>query len=185
MADPPHTPATSQGAHAESQRLANPPPRGASSESAIVLFDGACNLCDGFVWFIIRRDPAVRFRFASLQSAAARELLAAHDPGRTDPGDVAAESGDAAERGAEGGVLDTVVLLQAGRVYVRSGAALRILRGLGFPWSLLSILLAVPRPLRDALYDGIARRRYRWFGRRDACAAPPELRSRFLDHGDG
>ncbi|HMQ15513.1 MAG TPA: DCC1-like thiol-disulfide oxidoreductase family protein, partial [Phycisphaerae bacterium] len=105
-------------------------------------------------------------------------------PARAGVRAAAARASAAPESGVEGGVLDTVVLLRAGRVYVRSGAALRILRGLGFPWSLLSILLAVPRPVRDALYDGIARRRYRWFGRRDACAAPPELRSRFLDHGD-
>ncbi|NUQ50896.1 MAG: DUF393 domain-containing protein, partial [Phycisphaerae bacterium] len=119
-----------------------------------------------------------------LQSAEARDLLAAHEPGRTARGNVTAKPSTADQDAVPARMLDTVVLLQGGQVHVRSGAALRILRRLGFPWSMLSILLAVPRPVRDAIYDWIARRRYRWFGRRDSCAVPPALRSRFLDLGD-
>lgn len=129
--------------------------------SAIVLFDGVCNLCNGAVRFIVRRDPRGRFRFAPLNSPAARERLAA-------------ASGDAP-------LPDSVVLIEEGRVYTRSAAALRIARGLRWPWPLAYALIVVPRPLRDLAYDAIARRRYRWFGKAEQCMLPtPELQNRFL-----
>jgi predicted DCC family thiol-disulfide oxidoreductase YuxK len=125
---------------------------------AVVLFDGVCNLCNGAVRFILARDPAARFRFASLQSDAARRLL------------------------GDGGPAETIVLLDAGKTYVKSTAALRIARGLRFPWPLLYAFVAVPRPVRDLIYDWVARHRYRWFGKRDTCMLPtPELRERFLE----
>jgi predicted DCC family thiol-disulfide oxidoreductase YuxK len=74
-----------------------------------------------------------------------------------------------------------MALIDQGRVYARSTAALRIARRLSFPWPLVYALIVVPRPLRDLFYDVIARNRYRWFGKRDACLIPtPELRKRFL-----
>ncbi|MGH7856901.1 MAG: thiol-disulfide oxidoreductase DCC family protein, partial [Candidatus Binatia bacterium] len=77
--------------------------------------------------------------------------------------------------------LDTIVLVGEGRAYLRSAAALRILRGLGLPWSLLYVLVAIPRPLRDAAYDWFARNRYRWFGTREECRLPePWEKERFL-----
>lgn len=128
----------------------------------LILFDGECNLCNGFVQFVIRRDPGARFRFAALRSAAAQRAL---------------ESA-----GVRGPLPDSVVLVAGGRVRVRSAAALAILRGLGRLWPLLSVFLVVPRPLRDAVYDGIARNRLRWFGRQESCWVPtPELRARFVD----
>lgn len=128
----------------------------------VVLFDGVCNLCDAAVLFIIDRDPDARFRFAALQSGAAARLLA----GLPRP---------------EGGDPESVFLLEDGKLYDRSTAALRIARRLRWPWKLAYALVAVPRPLRDAAYRFVARRRYRWFGRRDACRVPtPELRARFL-----
>ena len=76
---------------------------------------------------------------------------------------------------------DSVVLIEDGRVYTRSTAALRIVRRLVFPWPLIYALMVVPRPLRDMVYDLIARHRYWWFGKRDACMVPtPEIRARFL-----
>jgi predicted DCC family thiol-disulfide oxidoreductase YuxK len=126
---------------------------------AVLLFDGVCTLCNGFVQFVIQRDPAGRFQFATLQSDAARRLLqAAPQP-----------------------LPDTLVLVENGRMFLRSTAALRVARGLKFPWPLAYVLVVVPRPLRDWLYDIVARNRYRWFGRRDVCMVPtPELRARFL-----
>jgi predicted DCC family thiol-disulfide oxidoreductase YuxK len=126
---------------------------------AVLLFDGVCTLCNGFVQFVIQRDPAGRFQFATLQSDAARRLLqAAPQP-----------------------LPDTLVLVENGRVFLRSTAALRVARGLKFPWPLAFVLVVVPRPLRDWVYDILARNRYRWFGRRDVCMVPtPELRARFL-----
>jgi predicted DCC family thiol-disulfide oxidoreductase YuxK len=128
----------------------------------IILFDGECNLCSWSVQFIIRRDPKARFRFAALQSPAGWRLLA--------------------ERGIDARGFDSVVLLDGARWYARSGAALRIARRLSGAWPLLGALLVVPRPLRDWAYDVVARRRYGWFGRADACMVPtPALRERFLD----
>jgi predicted DCC family thiol-disulfide oxidoreductase YuxK len=128
------------------------------SPQHVVLFDGVCNLCNGAVRFILARDPAGRFRFASLQSEAARRLL--RDDGRA----------------------ETIVLLEAGKTYTKSTAALRIARGLRFPWPLLYAFVAVPRPLRDLVYDWVARHRYRWFGKRETCLLPtPEVRGRFVE----
>lgn len=128
----------------------------------VILFDGVCNLCAWSVQFIIRRDPRGRFRFAALQSPAGRRLLA--------------------ERGADMRGLDSVVLVEGSRWYARSDAALRIARHLRGGWPLLALLRVVPRPLRDWAYDVIARNRYRWFGRQEACMLPtPALRERFLE----
>jgi predicted DCC family thiol-disulfide oxidoreductase YuxK len=124
----------------------------------VVLFDGVCNLCNGMVRFVLARDPRGTFRFASLQSAAARRLLA----GAVPP--------------------ETIVLIEAGKTYTKSCAALRIARGLRFPWPLLYGFVAVPRPLRDLVYDWVARHRYAWFGKRESCMLPaPELRGRFME----
>ncbi|HKW03130.1 MAG TPA: DCC1-like thiol-disulfide oxidoreductase family protein [Vicinamibacterales bacterium] len=115
----------------------------------VVLFDGVCNLCNGLVQFIIRRDPHARFKFAAMTSFED----------------------------------DTLVLVEDGRKYVRSDAVLRIARRLRAPWPLLYAFIVVPRPLRDWAYDIVARRRYRWFGRREACMVPtPELRARFVEY---
>ncbi len=127
----------------------------------VVLFDGVCNLCNGTVQFIIAHDPSAHFRFAALQSEAARRLLG--------------------ETQMSGTLLDSVVLVENVRVYTRSTAVLRVARRLSFPWPLFFALIVVPRPLRDMVYELIARHRYAWFGRRDACMMPtPELRARFL-----
>jgi predicted DCC family thiol-disulfide oxidoreductase YuxK len=127
----------------------------------IVLFDGVCNLCNAAIDFIIRHDTAGRYRFASLQSEIGQTLIRQH--------------------GGVPGKLESVVLFEDGRRYVKSEAAVRIARHLrGWRW--LAGFRWVPRPLRDAVYDLIGRYRYRWFGRRDTCRVPtPEERGRFLD----
>lgn len=130
-----------------------------------ILFDGVCNLCNGFVQFVIRHDPAGRFRFAALQSEAGRALLAAHG---VDPAAVSAEP-------------ESVLLLSAGRLYSHSSAVLRIAQGLGGAWRLAGAGWALPRAWRDAAYRFVARHRYRWFGRQESCMLPtPELKARFL-----
>ena len=131
-------------------------------DKPILLFDGVCNLCNGSVLWVIRRDPAGRFRFASLQSEVGRQLLA--------------------EAGLPPSALSTVVLYADGRFYTRSDAALGVLARLGSPWSWLAVFRLVPRALRNRLYDWIAGNRYRWFGKKESCMIPtPELRNRFLD----
>ncbi len=125
-----------------------------------MLFDGVCNLCNGVVRFVHANDPAGRFRFVPLQSARAAELLAP-------TGGIPAEA--------------SVVLLDYGRRFERSDAALHLALGLRAPWPLAFAAILVPRGARDAVYRWIARNRYRWFGRRDACPLPPPgLRERFL-----
>lgn len=128
----------------------------------VLLFDGVCNLCNGSVQFIIRRDPEARIRFAALQSNAARSLLASIG--------VQPES-----------LPDSMVLVENGTMFTRSTAVLRVVKQLRFPWPLLYVLVIIPPPLRNWMYDIIARRRYRWFGRQDACMMPtPGLQARFL-----
>jgi predicted DCC family thiol-disulfide oxidoreductase YuxK len=130
--------------------------------ASLVLFDGVCNLCNGFVHFVIARDPRGRLQFAPLQSATARRLIERHGP--LDP------------------LPDAIVLVEGGRLYTRSTAALRIARHLTFPWPVTTVFLVVPRPLRDWAYALVSSRRYRWFGRRDTCMVPtPELRARFIE----
>ena len=131
---------------------------------AVVLFDGVCNLCNAGVNFIIDHDQPGYFRFAALQSEAGRQALGAqtHVP-------------HAASEGR------SIVLIENSRVYDRSSATLRIARRLRGAWKLLSVLLIVPRPLRDFVYEFMAERRYRWFGRTDVCRVPtPEISARFL-----
>jgi predicted DCC family thiol-disulfide oxidoreductase YuxK len=133
---------------------------------ATILFDGVCNLCHGFVQFVIRHDPAGRFQFAALQSEAAQQLLAAR--GRPAP--------------VAGTDPDSVLLLEGGRLYSHSAAVLRIARGLGGGWAALAAPgWLLPAAVRDALYRFVARHRYRWFGRQQECWLPtPDLRARFL-----
>jgi predicted DCC family thiol-disulfide oxidoreductase YuxK len=130
--------------------------------ASLVLFDGVCNLCNGFVRFVIARDSAGQFQFGALQSASVRRVLDLHDMPDPLPG--------------------TIVLVDQGRAFTRSMAVLRIARRLPFPWPLAYALIVVPRPVRDWFYDLVARHRYRWFGKRDRCALPaPATRSRFID----
>lgn len=132
------------------------------TDHAVVLFDGVCNLCNAGVNFIIDRDPAAYFRFAALQSEAGSAL-------RASCGIPAAAA------------LESLVLIEAGRCYRRSTAALRIARRLSGGWPLLYACMLVPRPLRDRVYDHIAANRYRWFGRRDHCRVPTAAwQARFL-----
>jgi predicted DCC family thiol-disulfide oxidoreductase YuxK len=131
----------------------------------IILFDGVCNLCNGFVQFVIRRDPAGRFRFAALQSAAGQALLATHG---LDAATIALEP-------------ESVLLVSGGRLYSHSSAVLGIARRLGGVWRLAAVGWVLPRGLRDAAYRFVAKHRYRWFGRQESCMLPtPALKARFL-----
>jgi predicted DCC family thiol-disulfide oxidoreductase YuxK len=131
------------------------------SDHPLILFDGVCNFCNASVNFIIERDPEGVFRFAPLQSPYGQETLRKFHLSTTD--------------------LDTMVLIEGDRPCTRSTAGLKIARRLSGLWPFLSVFLIVPRFLRDAVYSFIARNRYRWWGRQDACMVPtPEVRERFL-----
>jgi predicted DCC family thiol-disulfide oxidoreductase YuxK len=141
--------------------MVEPAPSAAPVPHAIIVFDGVCVLCSGGVRFLLPRDRAGRFRFAAMQSETGRRLLAEHG---LDPGDPV-----------------SFLLLEGGRAYTDSNATLRILVLLGGWWRLAAALYAAPRPLRDAVYRFVARRRYRWFGQRETCFVPTaETAGRFL-----
>ncbi len=132
------------------------------SNETIVLFDGVCNLCNGLVRFIIPRDRKGRIRFASLQSDAGQRLLQKWEL----PADI----------------LGSVIVIDNGELFTKSTAALKITRKLDGFWPVLYALILVPRFLRDPLYDWVARNRYKWFGRTEACLYPTaELKQRFLE----
>ncbi len=132
-----------------------------NSNSNILLFDGICNLCNRMVRFIIKRDSKEKFKFASLQSEAGRQWLERFNLSENE--------------------LESFVLIQGDKYYKKSTAALRTLRELGGIWKLLYVFIWLPRPLRDILYDVVAKSRYKIFGKRDTCMIPtPDLQSRFL-----
>ena len=129
----------------------------------LIVFDGVCVLCNGWVRFLLARDPQARFRFAAMQSEAGRRLLASRG---LDPDDPA-----------------SFLLIEREEAYTDTAAIRRVLGQLGPGWRLLAGLLgALPQRPRDALYRLIARNRYRWFGRHKQCLLPSaELRERFID----
>ena len=133
-----------------------------------MLYDGVCGLCNRVVSYVIPRDPAARIRFAPLQGRFAAEVLRRHG--------IPAPEGDP----------DSFVLVEAPgtpheRLSLRSTAALRTAAWLPRPWSWLRLLWVVPRPVRDWVYDRIAKSRYRLFGKLDACPVPTaDSRARFL-----
>lgn len=131
---------------------------------ALILFDGVCNLCNASVQFIIERDPDRYFRFASLQSQAGKKML---------------------ERHRIGFDLNTFVLVEDGRAYTRSEAVLRVARRLKSPWRFIGGFRVIPLFLRDAVYNLVAKNRYRMFGKQESCMLPtPELKALFLDRDE-
>lgn len=141
----------------------------------ILLYDGVCGLCNRTVQFVLKRDRRDRFRFASLQSEVARGILANYgaSPSDLDTFYVATEF----DAGLAAALPEKSALL------ARSDAAIFVLRELGGIWRVASGLFRIlPRPVRDCGYNFVARRRYRMFGRYDACPIPSAgTRSRFLD----
>jgi predicted DCC family thiol-disulfide oxidoreductase YuxK len=128
----------------------------------VILFDGVCNLCDRSVQFIIKRDRDKKFMFASLQGKKGQELLQQfHLPADN---------------------FHSFVLVEGDKIYSRSTGALRVFRLLGGGWKLLYAFIVVPRFIRDAVYNWIAKNRYKWYGKKDECMIPtPELKARFFD----
>lgn len=127
----------------------------------IILFDGICNFCNASVNFIIGHDKKNLFKFAAIQSEAGQSMMK--------------------KFGLDPVNLSTFVLVEGGRYYTKTTAALKAAKYLGLPWSLAYIFIVVPPPIRNIAYNIIAKYRYKWFGKRDACRVPtPELRDKFL-----
>ncbi|MFS0777422.1 thiol-disulfide oxidoreductase DCC family protein [Neobacillus sp. 3P2-tot-E-2] len=128
---------------------------------AIILFDGICNFCNSSVQFIIKRDPAGYFKFASLQSDTGQQLLKRYGVSKE---------------------IDSLIVIEEQKVYIKSKAALQICRKLTGFWRFFSILRVLPPIFRDFLYDMVAKNRYNWFGKSDSCMLPAaEMKKRFLD----
>lgn len=131
-------------------------------DQKIILFDGVCNLCNGIVQYIIKRDPQGKFLFASLQSEKGQSLLQHFNN--------------------EGKNIDSFVFLNKGTFYIKSTAGLHVMKELGGVWGVMFGLVVLPKPFRDFFYDIIARNRYNMFGKQHSCMMPtPEIKKRFLD----
>ncbi|MDX2479729.1 MAG: thiol-disulfide oxidoreductase DCC family protein [Desulfuromusa sp.] len=130
--------------------------------NGIVIFDGICNLCAHSVRFILNHEADQSIRFAAIQSLAGTRLMRQHG---IDPEDA-----------------KTFVFLSAGKLYVKSDAAIQVSKLLRWPWKIIGAVKIIPRPVRDWAYDLIARHRYRWFGRYETCMLPsPNFKARFID----
>ncbi len=127
----------------------------------VILYDGVCIFCSRWVRFVARRDVERRFRFTAIQSAYGTRLAQAFGIDPADP--------------------DTNAVIHGGVAYFRSDAALTVLSQLpGWRW--VNILFGVPKPLRDAVYNLVARNRYRIFGKYDECLVPDEeMRARIME----
>ncbi len=125
------------------------------------MFDGVCNFCDASINFVLEQDRKGVFRYASLQSDSGQEILKS--------------------LGLPTDEFSSFVYVEDGDYYTRSSAALKVLRKLGGGWALLYAFIIVPKFIRDGVYNLIAKNRYKWFGKKDACMIPaPEVRERFL-----
>ena len=129
----------------------------------IILFDGVCNYCSHWVDFIIRHDKKDYFRFAILQSEAAKKLLNKINI-------------------AEEIFPDSIILIENEKLFFKSDAGLKILRKLNFPFSVLYIFIVFPKFIRDGVYNFIANNRYKWFGKKEVCRMPvtEEEKRKFL-----
>jgi predicted DCC family thiol-disulfide oxidoreductase YuxK len=124
----------------------------------VILFDGVCNLCTGSVQFIIKHDPKHYFRFASLQSDVGQQVLQ--------------------EFNLPTAAFGSFILFESGNLYTRSSAALRVTKNLIGLWPALYAFMIV---IRNGVYNIVAKNRYKWFGKKEACWIPtPELESLFL-----
>jgi len=130
----------------------------------IILFDGVCNLCSGFLYFVYRRDAGQLFKFAWIQEEQGKIILKRFDLPENKS--------------------DTIVLIDEGKPYTKSTAFLRIISHLKFPWPLMKIGYLLPRFIRDGIYDWVARNRYKWFGKKDACMIPTGTLSERFQHRD-
>ena len=127
----------------------------------IILFDGVCNLCNSSVTFAIKRDKNDIFRFAALQSEIGMQLISKFkiDTSQT----------------------DSIILIEGNKYYEKSSAALHIAKHLSGGWPLLYGFIILPKFIRNAVYDFIAKNRYKWFGKKESCMIPtPELQAKFL-----
>ena len=131
-------------------------------ENPLILFDGVCNFCNFWVNFALKRDRKKKLKFTTLQGETAKQLLLKYNINPTS--------------------LSSVILIDNGKAYTQSSAAIRICKYLNGGWKLFYGLMIIPKFIRDFFYNIIARNRYKWFGKKEECMMPAaELKERFLD----
>lgn len=131
------------------------------TDHPVILFDGVCNFCNAGINFIIKQDRKKVFRFAALQSEAGQKLLAQYSLPKKE--------------------YESFVLIDGGKVYQKSSAGLRVYGKLPWYWKWTQAFWLAPKFIRNAVYDFIARNRYKWFGKKEACMIPTQdVKSRFL-----
>ena len=123
-----------------------------NSAKKIVLFDGVCNLCSGSVQFILKRDKKNQFLFGSLQGNYGQEMLRKYRLPANE--------------------FNSFMLIEEEKLYTKSSGALRMMKHLGGAWALLYVFIVVPKFIRDAVYNLVARNRYKWFGKKNECWLP-------------
>ena len=127
----------------------------------VVLFDGVCNFCNAVVNFLIRQDKKKILRFAAMQSETGKKLLTQYQFAPD--------------------YLKSFVLIENGKAYIKSTAALKLYNYLPWYWKWIQGFWVVPKPVRDGVYEFISDQRYKWFGKKDRCMLPaPDVRNRFL-----
>lgn len=133
------------------------------NDKKIILFDGVCNLCNGAVQFIIKRDKNEIFQFSPLQGAMGKKLIS--------------------ERNIDVGKIDSIILIEPGKAfYIKSDAVLKIGMELQNYGTISYVLNLIPSTLRNIVYDFVARNRYKWYGKKEVCMVPaPALKSKFLE----
>jgi predicted DCC family thiol-disulfide oxidoreductase YuxK len=132
-----------------------------SRHDRVIVFDGICNWCNAWVNFMIDHDPHGKFKVGTLQSEHGQQILQELQLSTED--------------------FETFLLLEQGLIFTKSTAALRIAKHLSGLWPLLYLFIVIPRPLRDAIYDVVARNRYKLMGKAEACRVPtPSERARFV-----
>lgn len=126
----------------------------------VIFFDGICNLCNASVQFVIEHDKKNKFMFTALQGDYAKETLP--------------------KLNVDLQKLNTILLLEEGKLYTKSSAALRVAKRLIGLWPLLYVFIIIPKFIRDWFYDIIAKNRYKWWGKQESCWVPtPALKSKF------
>lgn len=132
-----------------------------SHSKSIIFFDGICNLCNGSIDFIFKRDKKNQFLVSALQEELSKKILSIHS--------------------IHPDYLESLILLEGNKIYFKSTAALRIARNLGRLWPVFYVFIIVPQGIRDKFYDWIGRNRYRWFGKKNTCrVASPSEHAKFL-----
>ncbi len=128
----------------------------------LILFDGVCNLCNSAVQFVIKNDIEDRYMFAPLQNKKVQDFLEYTNK--------------------ELLKVDSIFLITSKKIYTKSSAALKIAKTLQGLYPILYVFFIIPKPIRDVIYDFIARNRYKWYGRKDHCMLPTKaLKNKFLE----